>query len=919
MFNNDVYVNTLLGLRMGLSERVKCILTMGLGRATKSSGELSEQLSKPSAAPQNSTLDRVNNSFECGNQATAIDPALAEAHFNQGVLYLESDNPELALGAFSLALLAKPQSAGTHYNIGNAHLALGNFAEAVASYTTAISFKPSFTDAELALQAAYYQRDTYAEQLFQQAVSLQEQRRFNESEAVYRTVLALTPDRAEVCSNLGGILLHNERLDEALLYFQRATHLSPEAADIHANLGNAYRFLNQLENSKSSYERSALLDAGKSATWLQLGNVQRELGLHRDALISYARSIDIDASLSEAHLNMCVAFIALEDYESAEVYCSKAIELDPDNPVALSNLGVVMRRRGKFSEALNCFERAIALEPDFSEAHLNSGTVYMALGQFATALQAYQSALAINPKSAEALSNCGAVLLRLERTTEAEKCLLSALALNANLVTALNNLGLVFSTTRRMGEAVKYFERAIANKPDYVDAYANLGGVLKDLGRLEESLSILRRAIAIDPNCLIAHSNLLLIGSYASNQPNELLLSAARHYGDVVARLATPYSAWKSKPLPERNLRIGLVSGDLCSHPVGYFLDGILSCLTSTDTTTLEIFAYSCRQVGEDVMSEKLRKYCTSWQSVVGLSDQEFATQIHDHDQIDILIDLAGHTANNRLAVFAWRPAPVQLTWLGYFATTGVTAVDYILADPCTLPLEQEVNFTERVWRLPETRLCFTSPDVTLEVNRLPALSQGFITFGCFNNLSKVNDAVIRVWAEILAAVPFSRLFLKYQQLGDISLRQHTLSRFAAHGIKPERLILEDYGPRSEYLAAYHRVDISLDPFPFPGGTTTAESLWMGVPVLTLSGESFLSRQGVGLLVNAGLSDWVAENVQDYVDRAVLHAGRVGILSDLRGRLRHQVLESPIFDAARFANHLQTALRSMWHIWCRSI
>jgi predicted O-linked N-acetylglucosamine transferase (SPINDLY family) len=299
----------------------------------------------------------------------------------------------------------------------------------------------------------------------------------------------------------------------------------------------------------------------------------------------------------------------------------------------------------------------------------------------------------------------------------------------------------------------------------------------------------------------------------------------------------------------------------------------------------------------------------------VGLSDENLAQQIRE-DGIDILIDLSGHTAHNRLPMFAWKPAPIQVSWLGYFATTGVTAIDYLIADPWTLPESEEANFTENIWRLPETRLCFTPPDVDMEITPLPALSNGHLTFACFNNLTKMNDTVVALWARILAAVPTSRLFLKSKQLREASVRQSVVDRFAAHGIDSERLILEGLSPRAEYLATYQRVDIALDPFPYTGGTTSVEALWMGVPVLTLAGECFLSRQGVGLLMNAGLPEWIAADADDYVARAVSHASDLQRLAALRNGLRQQVLASPVFDAQRFAHHFETALRGMWKKWC---
>ncbi|MFI4940487.1 MAG: peptide-binding protein, partial [Burkholderiales bacterium] len=317
-----------------------------------------------------------------------------------------------------------------------------------------------------------------------------------------------------------------------------------------------------------------------------------------------------------------------------------------------------------------------------------------------------------------------------------------------------------------------------------------------------------------------------------------------------------------------------------------------------------------------DALTERIKACCHGWHSAAGLSDARLAQLIRD-DSIDILIDLSGHTAHNRLPMFAWKPAPVQASWLGYFATTGITAIDYLIADSWTLPETEEMNFTETIWRLPETRLCFTPPDVSIAVSSLPALANNHITFGCFNNLSKMNDAVVALWATVLHAVPQSCLFLKAKQLSEASVRHSVLERFASYDIAADRLKLEGSSPRATYFCAYHQVDIALDPFPYPGGATTAEALWMGVPVLTLAGERFLPRQGIGLLMNAGLPEWVAADAGDYVARAVSHAADLQRLAALRKGLRQQVLTSPLYDAPRFARHFEAALRGMWTQWCK--
>jgi predicted O-linked N-acetylglucosamine transferase (SPINDLY family) len=278
-------------------------------------------------------------------------------------------------------------------------------------------------------------------------------------------------------------------------------------------------------------------------------------------------------------------------------------------------------------------------------------------------------------------------------------------------------------------------------------------------------------------------------------------------------------------------------------------------------------------------------------------------------------VDLAGHTADNRLPVFAWKPAPVQVAWLGYFASTGVKEIDYIIADPQVLPESEESHFSETPWRLQDCYLCFTPPHHQIEVGVLPALANGYVTFGCFNKLSKMNDAVVALWARVLHAVLDARLLLKAKELHDGAMQQLTRARFAAHGIDPQRLLLEGFTPRAAYLAEYQRVDIALDPFPFPGGTTTVEALWMGVPVLSRRGARFISHAGESLLQTAGLGAWVAQDDDDYIQLAQAYAADLAALAATRAGLREQLVSSPLCDAARFAAHLGAAFNGMWQTY----
>lgn len=614
----------------------------------------------------------------------------------------------------------------------------------------------------------------------------------------------------------------------------------------------------------------------------------------------------------------------------------------------LISRGNALEGEGQFESALQCYEAAIRLVPDMARAHLNRGNVLLESGAAQEALAAYQTALVHNPVYAAAHYNIGNAFVRLGRPEQAVSAYHKAITLKPDFVDAEVALGAVLDDLRQFDAAVASYRRALALRPDYAQVHSNmgnalrelgqfddaaasyrrgveldpdyaeghnnLGNALKDLGQLSAAETCYRRALALNPSYLEAHSNLLFLLNYGDNKSALELLSEARHYGDSAARLA--FGFVNSRPVrePDRCLRVGFVSGDFRDHPVSYFFEGVLAALVSRTAGRL---AFSCyhNHFSSDAVTQRIKTLCHDWCSVAGLSDQALARRISD-DKIDILIDLAGHTAHNRLPLFACKPAPLQLSWLGYFATTGVTAIDYLIADPWTLPESEEVNFTEKIWRLPQTRLCFTPPDVNVAVNPLPALAKGYLTFGCFNNLTKMNDRVVALWAQVLAAVPDSRLFLKSPQLGEVSVQRKVAERFAASGIDPARLIMEGLATRADYLKTYQRVDIALDPFPYTGGTTTCEALWMGVPVLTLAGQRFLSRQGVGLLMNAGLPHWVAADSDDYLARAKSHAGDLNSLALLRAGLRQQVLASPLFDAPGFAHQFELALRTLWQQRC---
>jgi protein O-GlcNAc transferase len=701
---------------------------------------------------------------------------------------------------------------------------------------------------------------------------------FAELECRTRVLVEAYPNSGFAWKLLGASLKFQGK--DALFALRRATELLPDDPETHNNLGVSLQELGQPDNAVSHYRRA----------------------------------LQIKPDYAEAHNNLGIVLRCLGQYEEAEARYRLALKIKADYVDAYTNLGNVLKDLKRFDEAIASFRQALKIKPGFFDAHISLGNVLSELWEFEEAVAHYRRALEISPDDAGAYSNLGNALKDLRRFDEAVASFTQALKIKPDFAEAHYNLGITHVDLGQLDNAAMHYRQALQIKPDYAEAHNNLGNVLRSLGQLDEAEASYRLALEIKPDFAFAHSNLLFIHNYRSDQPAETLLTEARRFGELATRKARPYADWQNVPVPARCLRVGLVSGDLGSHPVGYFVEGILAALASSAAGRLELVAYSNRS-WVDAVTERIKACCHDWHSVLGLSDERLSRQIRD-DGIDILLDLSGHTAHNRLTMFAWKPAPIQVSWLGYFATTGVAAMDYLIADPWTLPEAEEAHFTERIWRLPETRLCFTPPHIDIEVAPLPALTNGHITFGCFNHLAKMNDDVVSLWAQVLASVPDSRLFLKAEQLANASMRQNTIKRFAVHNIEADRLTLEGPESRENYLASYHRVDIALDPFPFPGGATSAEGLWMGVPVLTLAGNRFLSRQGVGLLANVGLPEWIAADADAYVACAVHHVADLDRLSDLRKCLRWRVLASPVFDAPRFARNFETALRGMWNMWC---
>ncbi len=590
---------------------------------------------------------------------------------------------------------------------------------------------------------------------------------------------------------------------------------------------------------------------------------------------------------------------------------AKAVDLAPGEASYHNNLGIVLFHLGRPGEALECYRKALAREPDNAQALNNIGAALKALHRPDEAAVQYQRALAVHPDFAEAHSNYGNVLMDLGRVEDAVSCQRQALQINPRYAVAHNNLGSALKRLGHFGAAAASFRQALDLASGYDDALNNMAEVLKERGEAARAMTFYQQARAAAAAKASFHSNHLLAMNSVAGLDRDAVFAEHRLWGKShAAPLAPSEPLHDNDPDPERVLRVGYVSADLRRHSVAYFIEPVLR---SHDRNACRIYCYS-GVVREDEVTKRLRRHADQWRRVHQLGMEETAEQVR-RDGIDILVDLAGHTMSNRLLVFARKPAPVQVTWLGYPNTSGLEAMDYRLTDAWADPQNDgDQYYTENLVRLDGGFLCYRPSDAAPQLK--PLAAAGSVTFGSCNNLAKVTPQVIAVWAAILKQVTAARLLLKSKPLADEDSRRRVEGLFAGHGIAAERLEMMGWVDAASHLAIYERIDIALDPFPYGGTTTTCEALWMGVPVVTLAGDRHSGRVGLSLLCKLGLDDLVASSPDDYVERAVALAGDRARLGTLHGDLRARVERSGLTDAKAFTEKLEAAYRRMWRHWC---
>jgi protein O-GlcNAc transferase len=645
------------------------------------------------------------------------------------------------------------------------------------------------------------------------------------------------------------------------------------------------------------------------------GLQHHQAGRLAEAETCYRRVIATQPNQAKVHSNLGVALYDQDRLAEAVAAYRQSIDIDPDYAPAHFNLGNALRDQGKLVDAVAAYRAAIGINPDYAEVHSNLGNVLRNQGKLAEAIASCRQAIRVKPDLADAHSNLGNALRDQGKLAEAVASYRQAIWVNPDLADAHSNLGNVLRDQGKLAEAVASYRQAIRVNPDLADAHSNLGVALDDQGRHDEAAAAYRRAIGIKPDYAEAHSNLLFSLNYDDKSTAAHLFAAHREWGQRNGRQISRPTAYANIREVGRRLKIGYVSPNFHRHSVACFIEPLLM---GTDRQAVEVFCYA--EVKQpDTVTGDLRRLADHWLVTVGLSDDELAERIRA-DEIDILVDLAGHTTNNRLRVFAREPAPVQVTWLGYPNTTGLEAIDYRLVDAVTDPVgEADAWASEALVRLEGGFLCYGALKDAPEPTAPPCLKTGTVTFGSFNNPTKVSAATLDVWATLLSRLPQTRLLLKGKPFADAATRALFLASLGERGVAAERVELVAWlSDATAHLTLYQRVDIALDPFPYNGTTTTCEALWMGVPVVTLRGDRHAGRVGASLLTQIGLTDLIANSVEEYLEIAVALARNPERLSDLRRILRPRMEASPLCDGPAFARRIETAFRTMWQRWCEN-
>lgn len=752
------------------------------------------------------------------------------------------------------------------------------------------------------------------QQLLQEAVDHHRAGRLQAAQAAYAQLLTQDPQNVDAL-HLMGVLFHQAgHHAQAVELIGRAVARAgdaPAAAPMHYNLGEAQRAAGRSADALESFKHAIRLQPDFAEAHSNIALLLNDLSKYDDAAIAARRAIQLKPNFPHAHNNLAVALARLGQVDEAIASASTAIRLNPNFADAHNTLGICYGWRGQGEQAITSFRRAIQLDPNNAEAYANLGVALAKSDRLKDAADALRKAVQLRPDRANAWENLAGVYKRLGQRDDEVACWERLTQLIPESANAWTNLGILREQQHgRLDDADRALQQALRIEPENVAALGTLGIVRMKNGLHDDALHFMRRSLELSGNVKL-HTNLCMLANYHPALDSAAVLEIHRQWERDYAQPAPSIGLHRNDRTRDRVLRIGYVSPDFKAHASRHFIEAML---IAHDRAGFHVTCYA-NVIKPDAVTEELRKRADAWRDIVGQSDADVAAMVRD-DRIDILVDLAGQTADTRLTLFAMRPSPVQVSMVGYPSTTGLTSIDYKISDAVVDPPGAERFYSETLLRLDGTFWCFHAAPDTPDVNALPAIANGYITFGSANNVAKITPSALELWARIVAAVPNSRMRMQHSGLASPSVQQRVRDVFARHGVSDDRLFLSDWMRFADYLDLLRTFDIALDTFPFNGGTTTCQQLYLGVPCITLAGDRQVSRMGVTMLHALGLDELIAESFPDYLAKAVALANDLDRLEQIRLSLRERMMQSPLGDARTYTAQLEAAYRTIWTEWC---
>jgi predicted O-linked N-acetylglucosamine transferase (SPINDLY family) len=693
---------------------------------------------------------------------------------------------------------------------------------------------------------------------------------------------------------------------------RRAVRANPKNAQAHALLGLALQKAGRLEEAIASQRRALQLSPSIKGLHGVMASALQQLGQDEAAVGSYRRALAEDGHDPELHRGLSEALRSLGQSDDALASAQQAAALSPDSADTYLTLAAALHAKQDFKGAADAFSRVLELTPDNLDARADHGHCLLRAGEYEAAAEAFAGVIERDPANVRAHIGRGSALRDQKKYEEAEKTLLHALELAPGRAGALFELGLTYQKWSKLGQAHECYLRAHEADPDDITVLKGVTQTSFNLGLWEDAVNFANKALATRFASPDMHSTLLFILSHCCDS-DEVLTAEHFRYGEL---WETPLMANRAPHANERDpgkvLQVGFVSADLYQHAVSTFVEPVFERLKHS--TEMELHVYYNNDI-EDAATAKLRTHIKNWHSIAGVNDVEAEKMIREH-RIDVLIDLSGHSAQNRLPLFARKPAPIQMTWIGYAGTTGLKAMDYYISDPFHLPPGRyDHQFTEKIARLPLGTPWMPKKGAP-DVNPLPALTNGYITFGSFHRASKLSRDVVGLWGHLLRAVPDAKMLVGgLTQGSDDTL----LGWFDEEGIDRDRLLLRYRAGMNEYLKQHYDVDVALASFPYTGATTACHALWMGVPTLTVTGETNPTYSTASYLAHLGLSSFIANDAPSFVALGQFLSQNLPTLAALRETMRERFTNSLVGYPGVSAAGLERAMRLMWHRWCQGL